>query len=107
MVSDDHEGLRSALDRYFQGVEWPRRQFHFLHNFLDPAPKKERKEITAGIRTIFDSSDLYLANLRVRELAEKYKEIYPEFTQKLEEEVEETLSCFHFPSFHEKKDQDY
>jgi len=39
----------------------------------------------------------------VRELVEKYKDVYPEFSQKLEEEVEETLSCFHFPSSHRKR----
>jgi len=61
VVSDDHEGLRSALDRYFQGVEWQRCQFHFLHNLLDLVPKKGRKEITAEIRSIFDSLDLYFA----------------------------------------------
>ena len=103
VVSDDHEGLRSALDRYFQGVEWQRCQFHFLHNLLDLVPKKKRKELTAEIRNIFDSPDLYFANMRVRELVEKYKEIYPEFSQKLEEEVEETLSCFHFPFSHRKR----
>jgi len=103
VVSDDHEGLRSALDRYFQGVEWQRCQFHFLHNLLDLVPKKERKEITAEIRSIFDSPDLYFANMRVRELVEKYKDVYPEFSQKLEEEVEETLSCFNFPSSHRKR----
>ena len=103
VVSDDHEGLRSALDRYFQGVEWQRCQFHFLHNLLDLVPKKRRKELTAEIRSIFDSPDLYFANIRVRELVEKYKDVYPEFSQKLEEEIEETLSCFHFPSSHRKR----
>ncbi len=103
VVSDDHEGLRSALDRYFQGVQWQRCQFHFLHNLLDLVPKKRRKEIAAEIRSIFDSPDLYFANLRVRELVEKYKDTYPEFSRRLEEEVEEILSCFHFPSSHRKK----
>jgi len=103
VVSDDHQGLRSGLDRYFQGVEWQRCQFHFLRNLLDFVPRKKRKEITAEIRSIFDSPDLYFANLRVKELVEKHQKLYPEFTQKLEEEVEETLSCFHFPSSHRKR----
>ncbi|MEA3485443.1 MAG: transposase, partial [Candidatus Aerophobetes bacterium] len=28
ITSDDHEGLRSAISRYFQGVEWQRCQVH-------------------------------------------------------------------------------
>jgi len=95
VVSDDHEGLRSALDRYFQGVEWQRCQFHFLHNLLDLVPKKKRKELTAEIRSIFDSPDLYFTNLRVRELVEKYRDTYTEFSQKLEEEG---ILCTNFVS---------
>lgn len=55
VVSDDHQGLRSAQDeilsrsRVAEGEE-----FHFLHNLLDLVPKKRRKEITAEIRSIFD-----------------------------------------------------
>jgi len=64
--------------------------------------KREGKRLPPRIRSIFDSPDLYFANMRVRELVEKYKDIHPEFSQKLEE-VEETFSCFHFSSSHRKR----
>jgi Transposase, Mutator family len=34
MVSDDHEGLRSAISRHFQGVAYQRCQVHYMRNLL-------------------------------------------------------------------------
>ncbi|MEA3485741.1 MAG: transposase [Candidatus Aerophobetes bacterium] len=44
-----------------------------------------------------------LATSRVNELVEKYKDTYPKLSEKLEEEVEETLACFHFPASHRRR----
>jgi transposase-like protein len=35
LVSDDHAGLRAALDARFSGVPWQRCQFHLAKNMLD------------------------------------------------------------------------
>jgi putative transposase len=34
VVSDDHEGITSALAGALQGAEWQRCVIHFEHNFL-------------------------------------------------------------------------
>ena len=34
---------------------------------------------------------------------EKYESVYPKFTQKLEEGLEDALACFSFPAVHRKK----
>ena len=103
VISDDHEGLRSAIDRYFQGAEWQRCQVHFLRNLLDLVPRKDKGKIAEEIKSIFNSPDIHLATLRVNELVEKYKDTYPKLSEKLEEEIEETLTCFHFPLSHRKR----
>ena len=54
------------------------------------------------IGSIFNSPDISRALSRVRELGETYQGLYPQLSEKLEE-VEGTLSCFHFPVFHRKK----
>jgi len=55
VVSDDHEGLRSAQDKILSRSRVAEdEEFHFLHNLLDLVPKKRRKELTAKIRNIFD-----------------------------------------------------
>jgi len=103
VVSDDHKGLREAITRYFQGTLWQRCQFHFLHNLLDSVAKKDKEKLTDELRGIFDSYDLYFALSRVKEVVEKYKDIYPKFAEKLEEEVEDTLVCYHFPLSHRRR----
>jgi len=46
VVSDDHEGLRSALDRYFQGVEWQKvRSFTSSIIFWTLYPRKKGKRL--------------------------------------------------------------
>ena len=103
VISDDHEGLRSAIDRYFQGAEWQRCQVHFLRNLLDLVPRKDKGKIAEEIKSIFNSPDIHPATLRVNELVEKYKDTYPKLSEKLEEEIEETLTCFHFPASHRRR----
>jgi len=103
VVSDDHKGLRGAITRYFQGALWQRCQFHFLHNLLDSVAKKDKEKLADELRGIFDSYDLYFASSRAKEVVEKYKDIYPKLAEKLEMGVEETLTCYHFPSSHRKR----
>ena len=39
-VSDNHKGLRKALEKNFQGISWQRCVFHFTRNMLDNVPRK-------------------------------------------------------------------
>ena len=34
VVSDDHQGLKSAVERHFQGASWQRCQVHYARNLL-------------------------------------------------------------------------
>jgi transposase-like protein len=34
VVSDDHEGLKAAVARHFQGARWQRCQVHYARNLL-------------------------------------------------------------------------
>jgi len=103
VVSDDHKGLRRAVERHFQEVSWQRCQVHFSRNLLDSIPRKDKKIIGKEIGSIFESPDHYFASHRVDEIITKYQDIYPKFSKKLEEGVEDTLACYHFPAFHRRR----
>jgi transposase-like protein len=103
VVSDDHAGLRKALDRYFQGVSWQRCQVHFLRNMLNRLPHKERKAFAAKLKDVFAAPEFEVAIERLKALVEEYKEKYPAVAQTLEEEAEYTLTCFQFPQEHRKR----
>jgi putative transposase len=53
VVSDDHEGLKGAVERHFQGASWQRCQVHYARNLLGMAGAKKRKELAAQLRSIF------------------------------------------------------
>jgi len=48
VTSDDHAGLRAAIDRYFQGAGWQRCQVHYQRNLLGMVGASKRKELAAG-----------------------------------------------------------
>jgi len=56
VVSDDHEGLKVAIERHFQGASWQRCQVHYARNLLGMVGAKKRKELAAELRSIFATS---------------------------------------------------
>src|SRR5215210_4088741 len=53
VVSDDHEGLKAAVFRHFQGASWQRCQVHYARNLLGMVGAKKRDELAADLRAIF------------------------------------------------------
>lgn len=91
MISDDHEDLKSAIERHFQGTSWQRCQVHYARNLLGMVSFGERKELAEGLRGVLDAPSRELA-LRAaqEELADRWRRSHP----KVAEHIEECLSCF-------------
>lgn len=68
-VSDNHEGLKSALGETFVGAVWNRCHTHITRNALDRAPKAWRKEAAALLRDILCAPDEKSARERLARLA--------------------------------------
>jgi putative transposase len=49
VVSEDHEGLKVAVERHFQGASWQRCQVHYARNLLGMVAAKKRKELAAEL----------------------------------------------------------
>jgi len=103
VVSDNHEGIKAAASRYFQGASWQRCQCHFIRNLLCLAPKGLKKTLHAELRAIFDSSDLSMAKKRLFETIKSWEKMRPDIAEKLDEEAEDVLTCFYFPASHRKR----
>jgi len=103
VISDDNKGLRSAIDRYFQGCQWQRCQVHYLRNLLGMAPKKYSKILVDQLRDIFNAPDRKTAHARVKKLVSFYCEKLPQVAEFLEETAEEVLACFNFPEEHRRR----
>ena len=57
VISDAHEGLKTAIGAVFAGAAWQRCRVHFLRNVLTRVPKGNAEMVAAAIRTIFAQPD--------------------------------------------------
>lgn len=103
VVSDDHQGLKNALFRYFSGVLWQRCQVHFIRNLLGLVSRKEKKQLIKSLHYIWESEDLKEAQSKIRQVVAFYEGKYPEVADKIEAETEETLSVLSLPQEHRKR----
>jgi transposase-like protein len=53
VISDAHEGLRSALAQVFTGATWQRCKVHFLRNIASAVPKLHAPAVLAVVKSIF------------------------------------------------------
>ena len=103
VTSDNHEGIKKAAMRHFQGASWQRCQCHFIKNLLDLAGKGQKADLHADLRAIFDSCDIETLNRLMDETIHKWSEKKPAVAKKIDEEIVDALACFCFPPSHRKR----
>jgi putative transposase len=102
--SDDHSGLRAAIDAVFPGILWQRCQFHLQQNARSYVSRKEDiPEVHSDIRRVFNAPDLENAERYLQQLVEKYRERQPRLSQWADENLPEGLSVFQVPENHRRK----
>jgi len=104
VVSDDHRGLKAAIERHFQGASWQRCQVHYARNLLGMVGHANRKELAADLRAIFAAPARKQALQIASSVAEKWREKGNEKVAcHIEEHVEECLACLCFPESHRRR----
>jgi len=104
IVSDDHDGLKAALNAVMPGVLWQRCQCHLQRNAASYVPKlKMRKQVHNDIRDIFNAPDRQQAESRLKFYARKYEKTAPKLSQWMEENLPEGLTVFALPDGHRKR----
>ncbi|MEJ7632281.1 MAG: IS256 family transposase [Rubrobacteraceae bacterium] len=104
VVSDDHRGLKAAIERHFQGASWQRCQVHYARNLLGMVGHANRKELAADLRAIFAAPAREQALQIASSVAEKWREKGNEKVAcHIEEHVEECLACLCFPESHRRR----
>ena len=100
VTSDDHRGLRSAIERHFQGASWQRCQVHFARNLLGVVGAKHRARLGEDLRGVFAAATAAQARAAARACAQGWRASHPRVAAKLEEEIEDCLACYAFPAAH-------
>ncbi len=104
IVSDDHDGLKAALDAVMAGVLWQRCQCHLQRNAASYVSKiKMRKSVHNDIRDIFNASERRQAEERLKFYVAKYEKTTLKLSQWMEENLLEGLTVFALPDGHRKR----
>ena len=104
VTSDDQKGLKSAIERHFQGASHQRCQVHYARNLLGMVGFGERKELAESLRGVFAATSKGLALRSAQEeLADRWRRSHPKVAEHIEEHIEECLSCLAFPEAHRRR----
>ena len=103
VVSDNHQGLRSAVDRHFQGSVWQRCQVHFVRNVLSRVRKGDRASVVALLRSITKTPTRAATERALATAVEGLTARYPEVAALLEAAGPEILAVYALPAGHRKR----
>jgi putative transposase len=104
IVSDDHLGLKAALQARFAGVPWQRCQFHLAKNMLAYVPPSlSQDEASADLRAVFNAPNRAEADRLLEMMVKKYRTAAPKLAAWLESNVPEGLTVFDFPAGHRRR----
>lgn len=104
VVSDDHDGLKAALNAEFTGVIWQRCQCHLQRNAVKYVPKVSmRSGVAEDLRDIFNAKDMLTAEERLQKCVEKYGRSAPQLAEWMEENIVEGLAVLALPAGHRKR----
>ena len=100
VTSDDHLGLREALQRYFPHAIWQRCQTHYQQNAASKVLRRDRAEVHDQLRDVFAAPDHEEAQRRAEQMIEQWNRRVPPFAEWLEETIEQPLTVFQLPKGH-------
>jgi putative transposase len=92
VMSDDHTGLRRAIQEVLPEAVWQRCSAHLLRKALDYLPRKAQDDRLMELRWIDDRRNLEEARQDVVVRLAKWSKRYPKLCNWVEETSEETLS---------------
>lgn len=104
ITSDDHQGLKAALNAVFPGVHWQRCQCHLQRNATAYVPRTEmRAGVASDIRAIFNAPNRQDAERLLKRSVESYAESAPRLSVWMEENIPEGFAVFALPESHRKR----
>lgn len=100
VVSDDHEGIKSAVAGELPGVGWQRCVVHFERNVLSHVPASSTAEVAEDLKAIFKVRRQKTAQSLAEELVELYAKRFPKAVSVFEAGIGDALTYLSFPGSH-------
>ncbi len=92
VVSDDHEGIKTAVFSELPGVDWQRCVVHFERNVLSRVPNSSMEEVAHDLKAIFKVRREKSARALAEEFMELYGKRFPRAVAVFEAGIDDALS---------------
>ena len=102
VITDDHAGLKKALQEVLSEAAWQRCYVHFLRNALDYLPRKADDDCLMELRWLYDRRCLEEARRDLGGWLQRWAQRYPRLCAWVEENIEETFTFYRWPLAHHK-----
>lgn len=103
VISDQHAGLVSAIQRCFQGASHQRCKVHFIRNLLARVKHTEKQMVASIFRTIFTPETHEGIDAAFNNVRDQFTPHYPDLVDMMDAAKEEILAFRHFPKPHWRK----
>ncbi len=103
VISDDHEGIKSAVAGELPGVGWQRCVVHFERNVLSHVPSSSMAEIAEDLKAIFKVRRQRTAQALAEEFIELHGKRFPKAISVFEAGIGDALTYLSFPGSHHAK----
>ena len=98
-VSDQHEGLKHAIERVL-ACPWQRCTVHFVRNMHQHGRPSQRGLVSAALRELFQAESGEQARERMGQVIERLEPSVPKVCRLLEDAEEDLLAFYAFPDTH-------
>jgi transposase-like protein len=100
VISDSHEGLKSAIRKVLSGASWQRCRVHFMRNLLAHIPQRDKSMVAALVRMVFAQPNRQVAGQQLAETANLMAKRWPKAAELLATAEEDVLAYMAFPPEH-------
>lgn len=100
VISDAHEGLRSALAQCFTGASWQRCTVHFQRNVMAACSRQDGPAVLALVKTVFAQPSQQAASQAISQALELLEPRHPKVAKLLRDAESDILSYLAFPPEH-------
>ncbi len=103
VISDQHLGLKAAVEAVMVGSAWQRCRVHFMRNVLARVSRSNTHMVIAAIQTIFAQPDAHAVRDQFDRIASTLRGQFPDVAVMLDAAKEDLLAFSAFPESHWRK----
>ena len=100
VISDAHEGLKTAIESVLTGASWQRCRTHAMRNLLTKVPKASQSMVATLVRTIFEQPDAKQVWAQHARVVEQLADRFPDAANMLVDMAGDLLAFTGFPTEH-------